>query len=49
MPIYLSSFTYLPDGTVVAAVDLLKECGAEMSQIRIMSSLGKIFLPDIFV
>jgi hypothetical protein len=49
MPIYLSSFTYLPGGTVAAAVDLLKERGAEISQIRIVSALGKIFSPDPFV
>jgi hypothetical protein len=49
IPIYLSSFTYLPGGTVPAAVDLLKELGAEISQIRILRSLGKIVSPDPFV
>jgi hypothetical protein len=49
MPIYLSSFTHLPGGIVAAAVDLLKERGAEISQKRIVSSLGKIFSPGPFV
>jgi hypothetical protein len=47
MPIYLSSFTYIPDGSVAAAVDLLKERGAEISQIRTVSSLD-ICCNDIF-
>jgi hypothetical protein len=48
MPIHLFSFTYLPGGTIAAAVDLLKERRAEISQIRIVSSLGKIIPPDPF-
>ena len=40
---------YPPGGTVAAAVDLLKERGAEISQIKIVSSLGQIYSPCPFV